>query len=45
MANNKKASPRLKALSSKASASGVPLSKLREVYQRGLAAWRVGHNY
>lgn len=44
MASNKKASPRTKALSRKASVSGIPLSKLKKVYQRGLAAWRVGHN-
>lgn len=33
-----------KALANKAKASGMPLSKLKAVYRRGLAAWKTGHN-
>lgn len=32
-----------KALKNKSDASGVPVSILRQVYKRGLAAWRTGH--
>jgi hypothetical protein len=41
---NSKTSKSSKSLSSKAKASGIPLSTLRKVYQRGLAAWAQGHN-
>ena len=35
--------PKAKSLAEKAKATGVPLSYLRAVYNRGLAAWRTGH--
>jgi len=35
--------PGAKSLSQKAKATGVPLSIIREVYNKGLAAWRTGH--
>ena len=35
--------PQAKSLAAKAKATGVPLSYLRQVYNRGLAAWRTGH--
>jgi hypothetical protein len=35
--------PKAKSLEEKAKATGVPLSYLKEVYNRGLAAWRTGH--
>jgi hypothetical protein len=31
------------ALKEKSKASGIPVSVLREVFQRGMAAWRTGH--
>jgi hypothetical protein len=39
----KKTSPSSKSLATKAKASGIPLSILKKVYARGLAAWRQGH--
>lgn len=35
--------PRAKTLKQKAAATGVPVSALRESYNRGMAAWRTGH--
>lgn len=35
--------PKAKSLSAKAKATGVPLSYITQVYNRGLAAWRTGH--
>jgi len=35
--------PKAKSLAAKAKATGVPLSYIRQVYNRGLAAWRTGH--
>lgn len=35
--------PKAKSLAAKAKATGVPLSYLTQVYNRGLAAWRTGH--
>lgn len=35
--------PKAKSLPAKAKATGVPVSYLRAVYNRGLAAWRTGH--
>lgn len=35
--------PRARSLEQKARATGVPLSVIKEVYNRGLAAWRTGH--
>jgi hypothetical protein len=35
--------PDAKSLEEKAKATGVPLSVIRECYNRGLAAWRTGH--
>jgi len=35
--------PKAKSLAEKAKATGVPLSFIRSVYNRGLAAWRTGH--
>ena len=35
--------PKAKSLAAKSKASGVPLRYLRQVYNRGLAAWRTGH--
>jgi len=35
--------PHAKSLPEKAKASGVPLRYLKQVYDRGLAAWRTGH--
>jgi len=35
--------PDAKSLEDKAKASGVPLKYIREVYNRGMAAWRTGH--
>jgi len=35
--------PNAKSLEEKSKASGVPLKYIREVYNRGMAAWRTGH--
>lgn len=35
--------PEAKSLPAKAKASGVPLRYIKQVYNRGLAAWRTGH--
>ena len=35
--------PKAKSLPAKAKATGVPLSYIKQVYNRGLAAWRTGH--
>ena len=35
--------PNAKSLKEKAEASGVPLKYIKEVYNRGMAAWRTGH--
>lgn len=35
--------PGAKSLKQKAEASGIPLSILKQVYNKGLAAWRIGH--
>lgn len=35
--------PNAKSLEEKSEASGVPLSYLKESYNRGMAAWRTGH--
>jgi len=35
--------PGAKSLTQKAKATGVPLSIIRQVYNKGLAAWRTGH--
>jgi hypothetical protein len=35
--------PKAKSLEEKAKATGVPLRYIRQVYNRGLAAWRTGH--
>lgn len=35
--------PGAKSLAQKSKATGVPLSIIREVYNKGLAAWRTGH--
>jgi hypothetical protein len=35
--------PKAKSLPAKAKASGVPLRYLKQVYNRGMAAWRTGH--
>jgi hypothetical protein len=35
--------PKAKSLAAKSKASGVPLRYLKQVYNRGLAAWRTGH--
>ena len=35
--------PQATSLENKARATGVPLSILKSVYNRGLAAWRTGH--
>jgi len=35
--------PQATSLEAKAAASGVPLSVLKTVYNRGMAAWRTGH--
>ena len=35
--------PDAKSLEAKAEATGVPLSILKTVYNRGMAAWRTGH--
>ena len=35
--------PGANSLEDKAKASGVPLKYIREVYNRGMAAWRTGH--
>ena len=35
--------PGADSLEDKAKASGVPLKYIREVYNRGMAAWRTGH--
>ena len=35
--------PAAKSLEDKAKVSGVPLKYIREVYNRGMAAWRTGH--
>jgi len=35
--------PNAKSLEEKAKASGVPLKYIKEVYNRGMAAWRTGH--
>ena len=35
--------PEAKSLEEKAAATGVPLSVIKESYNRGLAAWRTGH--
>ena len=35
--------PNAKSLEDKAKASGVPLKYVKEVYNRGMAAWRTGH--
>jgi hypothetical protein len=45
MSKSKGTSSIQKALSNKAKASGVSLSKIKEVYKRGVAAWKSGHNY
>jgi hypothetical protein len=35
--------PGVKSLEDKAKATGVPLSIIKECYNRGMAAWRTGH--
>ena len=35
--------PDAKSLEDKAKVSGVPLKYIKEVYNRGMAAWRTGH--
>ena len=35
--------PKAKSLEEKAKATGVPLTYIRQCYNRGLAAWRTGH--
>ena len=35
--------PNADSLEDKAKASGVPLKYIKEVYNRGMAAWRTGH--
>lgn len=35
--------PHAKSLEEKSKASGVPLKDIKEVYNRGMAAWRTGH--
>ncbi len=35
--------PNAKSLKAKADATGVPLDIIKEVYDKGLAAWRTGH--
>jgi hypothetical protein len=35
--------PGAKSLAQRSAASGVPLSILKAVYNRGMAAWRTGH--
>lgn len=35
--------PKAKSLAAKAKATGVPLRYIKQVYNRGLAAWRTGH--
>ena len=35
--------PNAKSLAAKAKATGVPLRYIKQVYNRGLAAWRTGH--
>ena len=35
--------PNAKSLKEKSEASGVPLKYIKEVYNRGMAAWRTGH--
>jgi hypothetical protein len=35
--------PNAKSLKQKAEATGVPLSAIKESYNRGMAAWRTGH--
>ena len=35
--------PDATSLEAKAKASGIPLKYIREVYNRGMAAWRTGH--
>jgi hypothetical protein len=35
--------PEAKSLEDKAKVSGVPLKYIKEVYDRGMAAWRTGH--
>jgi len=35
--------PDAMSLEAKAKASGIPLKYIREVYNRGMAAWRTGH--
>lgn len=35
--------PKAKSLAAKAEATGVPLRYIKQVYNRGLAAWRTGH--
>lgn len=35
--------PKAKTLKQKADATGVPLSIIKESYNRGMAAWRTGH--
>jgi hypothetical protein len=39
----KKRFPDATSLEAKAKASGIPLKYLKEVYNRGMAAWRTGH--
>jgi len=39
----KKRYPDATSLEAKAKASGIPLKYLKEVYNRGMAAWRTGH--
>jgi hypothetical protein len=39
----KKLYPEAKSLEDKAHVTGVPLSALKESYNRGMAAWRTGH--
>ena len=41
--STKKSSPSSKGLAAKAKASGISISKLRSVYNRGMAAWKSGH--
>jgi len=42
-ANWQRLFPDARSLESKAEATGVPLSCIKESYDRGLAAWRTGH--
>lgn len=35
--------PKAKSLAAKAAATGVPLTAIKESYNRGMAAWRTGH--